>query len=316
MTTNIEQLSPQVANLLAQYRGEKPEAPAWFEAAVNTPYEEHFVEVDGARIRYQTYGDRTKPGLLLSHGNGAHAHWYDFIAPALMDDYYTVSMSFSGMGDSGWRERYGFSTYTDEQLAVCSDSGLFDDGRKPFIVAHSFGGFITLNTARQHADRFAGALIVDSAIRPPEDKWEGPPIRSRGNRAYASLEAALARFRLAPAQPCDNHYIVDYIARHSIRQVENESGQSGWTWKFDPGIYVDFDFGEMHRTSLDNIACRIAMLRGQDSVLVTDRLWEYMRSLKPDMDMISIADAQHHVLLDQPVAFIEAVKKQLAHWES
>jgi hypothetical protein len=75
MTENIEQLSPQVANLLAQYRGQKPDAPAWFEAAVNTPCEEGFINVAGARIRYQAYGDRHKPGLLLSHGNGAHAHW-------------------------------------------------------------------------------------------------------------------------------------------------------------------------------------------------------------------------------------------------
>ena len=183
------------------------------------------------------------------------------------------------------------------------------------IVAHSFGGFITLHTAQKHSDRFAGVVIVDSGLRPPEDKWEGPPRRARGNRAYVSLEAALARFRLAPPQPCENHYIADYIARHSLKETTNESGQTGWVWKFDPQIFFNFEFSKMSTNMLADITCRVAMMRGRDSVLVTDRIWDYMRSLREGMDMVSIPDAQHHVMLDQPLAFIEAVKDQLNRWD-
>ncbi len=314
MADDIHSMDPQQANLLRRYAGAKPEAPDWFNEAVNTSYTEHFVTVRGAEIRYQTWGTRGKPGLLLSHGNGAHAHWYDFIAPALAKDYFVVAMTFSGMGDSDWRERYGFAAFTDEQIAVCEDAGLFEGGAKPVIVAHSFGGFITLHTAKLHGDRLAGVVIVDSGLRPPEDEWEGPPRKVRGNRAYASLEAALARFRLAPPQPCENHYIVDYIARHSLKQVENEAGQKGWIWKFDPHLMSNFDFAQISKSLLGDVQFRIAMMRGADSVLVTDRIWDYMRSLHDDMDMVSIPDAQHHVMLDQPLAFIDAVKAQLKAW--
>lgn len=315
MADDVQEMSPEQANLLARYRGEKPEAPAWFTEAVNTPYEEHFIEAAGAKIRYQSWGDPAKPGLLLSHGNGAHAHWYDFIAPALTDKYYVVAMTFSGMGESAWRDMYGFASFAEEQLAVCEHAGLFERGRKPIIVAHSFGGFITLHTAQKHSERFAGIVIVDSGLRPPEDQWDGPPKRARGNRAYASLEAALARFRLAPPQPCENHYIADYIARHSLKQTENEAGQTGWIWKFDPQIFINFEFSKMSTNMLVDISCPVAMMRGRDSVLVSDRIWDYMRSLKDDMDMVSIPDAQHHVMLDQPLLFIEAVKDQLNRWE-
>ncbi|MEM7327343.1 MAG: alpha/beta hydrolase [Pseudomonadota bacterium] len=314
MADDLKPISPQEANLLARYRGAKPDAPAWFEAAIATPYEERFVDVAGTRVRYQAYGDRAKPGLLLAHGNGAHAHWYDFIAPALAETYHVISMTFSGMGDSDWRDMYSFPSFADEELAVCEDAGLFADGRKPVIIAHSFGGFITLHAARKHAERFSGVVIVDSGIRPPDDKWDGPPRRARGNRAYASLDAALARFRLAPPQPCENHYIADYIARHSLKQVETETGQSGWVWKFDPRIFVNFEFSEMSTNMLADVACPVAMMRGADSELVTDRIWEYMRGLRPDMDMVSIPNAQHHVLLDQPLAFIDAVRDQLSRW--
>ncbi len=314
MADDIKEMSPQEANLLARYRGARPEAPDWFIEAVETPHEEHFVDVDGVSIRYQSWGDRDKPGLLLCHGNGAHAHWYDFIAPHLAERYHVVAMSFSGMGDSTWRPMYNFVSFADEQLAVCDHAGLFEGGRKPVIVAHSFGGFITLQAAAMHSDRFAGIVIVDSGLRPPDDEWEGPPRRSRGNRAYASLEAALARFRLASPQPCENHYIVDYIARHSLKQTTNEAGQTGWIWKFDPEIFINFEFKKMSTNMLDGITCRIAMMRGRDSVLVSDRIWDYMRGLRDDMDMVSIDNAQHHVMLDQPLAFVEAVKDQLNSW--
>ncbi|MEO0606889.1 MAG: alpha/beta hydrolase, partial [Pseudomonadota bacterium] len=134
------------------------------------------------------------------------------------------------------------------------------------------------------------------------------------NRAYASLEAALARFRLAPPQPCENHYIVDYIARHSLKQIENEAGQIGWNWKFDPYMLVNFDFGRVTADVIGKITCQMAMMRGADSALVDDRIWDFMRSQRPHMDMISIPDAQHHVMLDQPLAFINALQTQLTAW--
>ena len=315
MADDFKEMSPEEANLLARYRGAKPKAPAWFNEAVETPYDEHFVQVDGVTVRYQAWGDPALPGLMLSHGNGAHAHWFDFIAPALAGQYRIIAPSFSGMGDSDWREKYSFERFADEQMAVCEHAGLFKDGRTPVIVAHSFGGFITLHTAQKHSDRFAGVVIVDSGLRPPEDEWDGPPRRARGNRAYASLEAALARFRLAPPQPCENHYIADYIARHSLKETTNEAGQTGWIWKFDPQIFFNFEFSKMSTNMLENITCPVAMMRGEDSVLVTNRIWDYMRSLREGMDMVSIPDAQHHVMLDQPLAFIEAIKDQLNRWD-
>lgn len=314
MADDVKEMSPEEANLLARYRGQSPQAPDWFTAAVATAFTERFVDVDGTRIRYQSWGDPNAPGLLLAHGNGAHAHWYDFIAPKLAESYHVIAMTFSGMGDSDWRETYSFARFADEQIAVCEQAGLFSNGRKPVIVAHSFGGFITLHAAADHSDRFAGVVIVDSGLRPPDDEWEGPPRRARGSRAYASLEAALARFRLAPPQPCENHYIADYIARHSLKPVENEAGQSGWIWKFDPGIFMNFEFSKMSTNMLEDITCRVAMMRGQDSVLVSDRIWDYMRGLRDDMDMVSIPNAQHHIMLDQPLAFIEAIQAQLDRW--
>src|SRR4029077_584275 len=107
---------------LADLDGSPPPAPAWFLEALSSVPESAFVEVDGARIHYSRWGDRAKPGLLLVHGNAAHAHWWDYIAPYLARDYNVAAMDLSGMGDSNWRPSgYAMEVFAREEIPVCED---------------------------------------------------------------------------------------------------------------------------------------------------------------------------------------------------
>jgi len=282
--------------------------------AISARYETHYIERDGRNIHYQCWGDASKPGLLLTHGNGAHAHWWDFTAPYFLDDYYVVALTFSGMGDSGWRDGYDMDGFSGDQLAVAEATGLFERAQKPLLVAHSFGGFVTLNTAAKYGARFGGVVIVDSPVHPPEHTHSGPPRGARANKVYPTLEAALARFRLAPPQPCENHYAMDYIARHSLKEVSGEDGESGWVWKFDPSIWQRFDTGGRPPYEMvQEVVCPLAFMRGTDSAVVPDDVWAYMQSLIGDRaPFVSIPHAYHHVMLDQPLAFITGLRALLA----
>lgn len=300
---------------LAIYKGARPPAPTWFEDAIASHYETHFVEFEGARIHYQRWGDRSKPGLLLVHGNGAHAHWWDFIAPYLADDYNVAAMTFSGMGDSDWREDYTMETFSREQLAVIEHAGMFAHEQKPIIVSHSFGGFVTVLTGAEYGDRLEGTVIVDSPINPPDRPHRGPP-QVRGNKVYPTLEAALARFRLAPPQPCENHYILDYIARWSLKKKPLPDGSGeGWSWKFDPSIWQRFAVSRPASDLLKQTRCRIALFKGDRSSLFADDVQDYMRSLlNRQVPFIEIPEARHHVMLDQPLAFVAALRTLLQEW--
>ncbi len=66
---------------LARYNGERVAGPAWFEQTVAVAPEIAYVDAAGARIRSLRWGQRNRPGLLLVHGNAAHAEWWSFIAP-------------------------------------------------------------------------------------------------------------------------------------------------------------------------------------------------------------------------------------------
>ena len=101
-------------------RGEPAAAiPEWFFEAVETPSESAAVEVDECDVVWRTWsGSGDKPGMLLIHGMNAHSRWWDFIAPALAEDYRVVAMDLTGMGDSDYRYEYDAATYAAEITAV------------------------------------------------------------------------------------------------------------------------------------------------------------------------------------------------------
>ena len=86
-------LPPEVASPLAPFAGAKPPAPAWFDKALAQAPERSFVPVEGAKIELLTWGEIGKPGLILVHGNSAHADWWSFIAPFLADQYRVAALN-------------------------------------------------------------------------------------------------------------------------------------------------------------------------------------------------------------------------------
>jgi pimeloyl-ACP methyl ester carboxylesterase len=295
---------------LAPFGGQVPPAPAWFEAAVAQTPERSALAVEGADIELLTWGRVGKPGLLFLHGNGAHADWWSFIAPFFANDWRVAAISWSGMGGSDWRSAYSAELFATEIFAAVEAAGLEAGGVKPMVGGHSFGGFPTLYCAARHPERLRGAIMVDSSIQPPEKRWKGPPPRSGlGNRVYPTLEEALARFRLAPPQPCENLYIADFIARRSLKEVEG-----GWTWKFDPELWHNFRMPDLGLL-LPEIACPAALMWGERSNLMHAETLDYMVEQMPaHVRRLAIPDADHHVMIDQPLAFVAGLRGLLAGW--
>ena len=171
---------------------------------------------------------RSGPGLLFIHGMNAHSRWWDFIAPQFAGEYRVAAMDLTGMGDSDFRYEYDPATYAREIAGVLD---ALDFGPDSIVVAHSFGGYMSVKAANLFPDRFAALVLVDSGIRHPDEPMpDRPPMGGRA-KLYPDRETALARFRLQPPQPCENQYILDYIARHSLMPADG-----GWTWKFDDDL--------------------------------------------------------------------------------
>jgi pimeloyl-ACP methyl ester carboxylesterase len=310
---------PDLDSPLARLAGARPPAPDWFAAALARRAHAFQVVSDGARLDTRVWQGPgpDAPGLVLVHGNGAHVGWWDFIAPFFTDTWTVAGFSLSGMGQSDWRSRYTMELFADEVIAVARAAGLMDRAQRPVVVAHSFGGAVAMAAAVRAGDTLGAAVIVDTPIHPPgHDEGErGPPSRTGPNRIYPSEAAALARFRLAPRQRCDNAFLLDHIARGSLKQVEaGPDHPAGWQWRFDPFLWQGFDFDDHEGSALGHARCPLAFMWGEQSRLMTPPVLAHIRARMPQAPMVAIPQAAHHVMLDQPLAFVTAVRGLLAGW--
>ena len=288
-------------------------APDWFHWALGRPRDSRVIDVDDCPIHYLLWpADDQNPGrrgLLFVHGGGAHAHWWSFIAPYFTRDFRVAAIDLAGMGDSGRRTHYSAEIRATEIRAVIADAKL---GARPFVVGHSFGGFMTMKFAARYGAEIGGAVIVDSPIRAPEAEAHHPhpPPRMANKRIYDSFEAALDRFRLMPEQACENDFLVEFIGRHSLKR-----DGAGWSWKFDPATMGARRFGEPFHEYLQAVSCRAALIFGEKSALVSRETAAYMSLLMgPEAPIIEIPEARHHVTLDQPLAFVSALRTLLQAW--
>lgn len=308
---------------LAFLKGAPAPAPDWLHAALAAPRTEGRVGVEGAQIAWRRWdppADGTaRRGLVFVHGGLAHAGWWDFIAPFFTDAWTPMALSLSGMGDSDHRDVYKGSLYAQEILAAAEAAGVLTEtdapAAKPIVVGHSFGAIVSMATAALHGDRFGGVVLMDIPATPPKVEGAGNP-RRRGGRVYPTLAAALARFRLMPDQECENIFLVDHVARGALTEVKGADG-AGWTWKHDPDLWVKRDRNERFDpvALLDQAQCPLAFMRGALSELVPDTLWTLMaQSLPPGMPMVTVREARHHLLLDQPIATVAALEGLLAAW--
>lgn len=283
------------------------DAPQWFRDALAAPVEDGFVDVGGCSIHYRQWGPGDRPALVLVHGGAAHAHWYDHVAPLLASEYCVAALDLSGHGDSDRRDRYRITEWAEEVVAVAE---LFSSQGPPVVIAHSMGGWVGMATAAEHGDAIGGLILLDSAVFRPDPEADAAERGTAFGKlhVYPSVDAALARFRTVPDQPTSLPYVIDHVARTSLREVEG-----GWTWKFDPRVFGPE--GEPGGSLLERITSRIALFRAEHG-LVTHDIGQYMyEALGRVSPVIEVPLAWHHIMLDQPIALVTGLRALLADWQ-
>ncbi|MDZ7687017.1 MAG: alpha/beta hydrolase [Gammaproteobacteria bacterium] len=284
------------------------DAPHWFLAAIETPAESCFIDCFGTPIHYRRYARKPgRPTLLFVHGHGAHCHWWDFIAPSFTDTFNVLTMDMAGAGDSGHRDEYSAATFSDEIIEVCRA----ERSGAVYIVGHSFGGSMTRVAGWRFGRELAGIILADSVITNRKSS-RGPVPRSSGRkRSYASLEEAKRRFRLRPPQPCANAWILDHIAEHSVTQTDE-----GFRFKLDQDVFAKMVEPEGPAlpdgvTMLSEMACPAALIYGEQSRFFPPEAVELAgRAIAPE-HIVCLSEAHHHLFVDQPLAFIDALRDVL-----
>jgi len=288
-----------------------PEAPGWFRRALAVPFEDRTVTVDRCAVHYVAWGPLGARGIVFVHGGGAHAHWWTHVAATFAGQFRVVAVDLSGHGDSGHRPEYVPEQWTDEVMAATADAGM---AGRPVVVGHSMGGFVTIATAARHAALVDGVVICDSPVTEPDPEIAAYRLREAFGqpRTYPDVETAVAHFRTVPPQEHYLPYVMDHVARRSLRAADG-----GWQWKFDRRIFEQFGAGMRSIASpyLPEVTCRLALLRSECGLVTPEigaSMYERLGRVTP---VIELPEAGHHAMLDQPLILLTALRTILADWD-
>ena len=271
------------------------------------PSTSHFVEANGVKLHYLDYGTAGKRPMLCLHGGAAHAHWYDYVAPGLTPNHHVFSMDLRGHGDSAWADphTYTWQTFSDDVNALVEALDL----RDYVLIGHSMGGMVSLVHASSHPGRIGALVIVDSIMLMPMDRVAR--MRAFGERpvkGYATREELVARYRLEGGEKqITAPEVLQHMAMHSARQ----DADGRWQHKADRGVYANFT--QIAGAPLwEKVKVPALVIRGgAHSPRFTPELLAEIRARAPQVQMAEVQPSDHHVTLDNPQGFVDAVQNFL-----
>ncbi|MBA58252.1 MAG: hypothetical protein CMQ40_03675 [Gammaproteobacteria bacterium] len=282
--------------------------PDWFSDILRVRPIEKKIIVEKASVNYLHWKNESKNGLVFIHGRGANARWWDFIGPAFTSHFDVIAIDLTGSGDSDHRQEYSLSIFTKEILGCISDAGL----RNPIIVGHSFGGEIAQFIAYKFEKKIKAVVLVDSdifsqqRIRYSEKKRN---ILTVNERHYRSLDEAKRRFKLRPAQPVKNQFILDHLAKTSVKRTVK-----GYKFKLDQRVFSKLK-PELSIPSgsqiIRNLAIPVGFIYGEKSVFFPDKKIKLLKELFKEDFLRSIPNSHHHVFIDEPAMFVTSLNELL-----
>lgn len=259
-------------------------------------------KANGLVLNCLDYGGEGKPPVLFIHGGSAHAHWWDFIAPAFVGDFHVLALDQRGHGESEWPEEWAYSSshYVSDIDEVIGNWGL----GAPILVGHSMGAHNVLAYAVEHSDKLRALALIDC----PPDYSELAieflrTYADRPPRRFGSLEEAVQNFKVLPRETLATRELLDYVARHSYKQLDD----GAWTHKLDrrtlsrkPSRVWD---------QLDRIVCPTLVVKIVKSPLLDREVAHKMVATIPNAKFAELDDSYHHAMLDNPTALIAILRQ-------
>ena len=171
--------------------------------------------------------------------------------------------------------------------------------------------------------RLGGAVVVDSPLGVPDPEEGYTVVKANKQdkpgepfvpRVYSSIAEPICRFRFLPNQPAEHLYLVDYIARQGLRKAKGPDGEEGWIWKFDPDKGKRFTI-HFERDILRAARCPLAFIYGEKSMFAMGDGMNHLRDqARGRSPFVMMPDAYHHLMMDQPIAFVSVLRTLLSCW--
>ena len=276
------------------------------------PQDKYF-ESDGMRFHYLDWGEPKNPTIIMLHGFAQQSHSWDFVALGLCDKFRIVAFDQRGHGDSDWSQNHNYSLndYHNDIDNLIKHLGLSET----LMVGMSMGGRNAFTYAASHPDLVSALVVVDAA--PVAQSSGRDKIRNFVSQedVHPSIEEFVRMVHgYTPNRPIDQIW---GSIKHNVKQLSDGS----WTWKYDKFLRSpdrDFrseskDVSDAMWASLDMLKAPTLLVVGEDSDIVSLDVANQMINRISNSQLVSIPNAGHRVMGDNPVAFQSAINEFLSN---
>ena len=165
-----------------------------------TLLQDGFIEVDGLRLHYVEWGEKTATPMVLLHGPGDDARGWERFAGAMSAEFHVLSLDHRGRGESepDGGGKYGLQEYVSDIDGLVSQRGRGG----VVLVGHGEGGLNAIAYAARNPDKVGALVVVDSDLSEPDmwDEWRGvrcPALVARGRLSTVMTHEMAVRMREA-----------------------------------------------------------------------------------------------------------------------
>jgi pimeloyl-ACP methyl ester carboxylesterase len=243
--------------------------------AMPKPTTSGFVDVDGAKIYYATYGDGA-PVILLHGGMGNSDHWSHQV-PALADKLRVIVIDSRGQGRSTrTKTAASYDLMTTDVLAVMDHLEL----AKAAIVGWSDGGEIALKLGVHHPDRITKLVIFGA-------NYDAKGSKPRAGKSFPTFNAYAAKCRADHKRLSKTPKQFDALVQWLLP-----------IWRNPMGFTQD---------QLKSIKAPTLVADGDHDEIIELAQLEEMAKLIPNARLVVFKDTSHFALWQDPASFNKAV---------
>ena len=233
----------------------RPKTVVWEKVADQVPHSEnsHFINVDGARLHYQEFGERANSALVLIHGYTASLFVWNKVAPQLAEaGFRVVAVDLVGFGYSEKPRWFDYSIQSQARM-VSRFMNRLGIGRAT-LVGSSYGGAVAMTIGLDYPEYVEKLVLIDAVCN---DEVKNHPILRLA--AIRGLGEVITPFLL------DSRIMM----RHRMRGTLSRSNRHLIT-------------GER----ISNVLRPLIAADGHHSVLATSRNWDANR-IEQDAHLIN-----------------------------